>query len=113
MSTDHQTQHLKSTLHLQHFEDLHNLHNKAYSREMAVTKERHLKKYTTLLTQDQQRQVAELQNQITIDKSKWEVNLSSKTLSPHEKDLSEKGLKVSVTPKTIPTKTLLPKLKLY
>ena len=82
---DQQTQHLKSTLHLQHFEELHNLHNKTYSREMAETKERHLKKCMTLSTQDQQKQIAELQNQITIDKSKWVVNLSTKTLSPHEK----------------------------
>ena len=44
INIDHQTQHLKSTLHPQHFEELHNLHNKTYSREMAVTKERHLKK---------------------------------------------------------------------
>ena len=50
ISIDHQTQHLKSTLHPQHFEDLHNLHNKTYSREIAVTKERHLKKYITLST---------------------------------------------------------------
>ena len=73
---------------------------------MAVTKERHLKKYTTLSTQDQQKQVAELQNQITIDKSKWVVNLSTKTLFPHEKDLPEKSLRFSVTPKNIPTKDI-------
>ena len=70
INIDLQTQHLKST-HPQHFEELHNLHNKTYSREMVVTKERYLKRYTTLPTQDQQKQVAELQNQITIDKSKW------------------------------------------
>ena len=56
INIDHQTQDLESTLHTQHFEELHNLHNKTYSREMAVTKERHLKKYTTLSTQDQQKQ---------------------------------------------------------
>ena len=66
---------------------------------MAVTKERHLKKYATLSTQDQQKHVAELQNHITIDKSKWVVNLSTKALSPHEKDLLQKGLNFSVTPK--------------
>ena len=104
ISIDHQTQHLKSALHPQHFEDLHNLHNKTYSREMVVTKERHLKKYTTLSTQDQQKQVAELHNQITVDKSKWVVNLSTKTLSPYEKDLPEKGLNFSVTPKNYSNK---------
>ena len=111
ISIDHQTQHLESTLHPQHFEDLHNLHNKTYSREMAVTKERYLKKYTTLSTQDQQKQVAELQNQITADKFKWVVNLSTKTLSPHEKDLLEKGLNFSVTPKNIPTKDIIAKVE--
>ena len=74
---------------------------------MAKTKERHLKKYTTLSTRGQQKQVAELQNQITIDKSKFVVNLSTKTLSPHEKDLLEKGLNFSVTPKNIPTKDIV------
>ena len=78
---------------------------------MTVTKERHLKKYTTLSTQDQQKQVAELQNQITIDKSKWVANLSTKTLSPHEKDLPEKGLNFSVTPKNIPTKDIVAKVE--
>ena len=111
ISIDHQTQHLKSTLHPQHFEDLHSLHNKTYSREMAATKERHLKKHTTLSTQYQQKQVAELQNQIAIDKSKWVVNLSTKTLSLHEKDLLEKGLNFSVTPKNIPTKDIVAKVE--
>ena len=78
---------------------------------MAETKERHLKKYTTLSTQDQQKQIAELQNQITIDKSKWVVNLSTKTLSPHEKDLPEKGLNFLVTPKNIPTKDIVGKVE--
>ena len=77
INIDQQTQHLKSTLNSQHFEELHNLHNKTYSREMAEKKERHLKKYMTLSMQDQQKQIAELQNQITIDKSKWVVNLSN------------------------------------
>ena len=70
-----------------------------------------MKKYTTLSTQDQQKHVAELQNQITIDKSKWIVNLSTKTLSPHEKDLLEKGLNFSVTPKNIPTKGIVVKVE--
>ena len=78
---------------------------------MAVTKERHLKKYMTLLTQDQQRQAAELQNQITTDKSKWVINFSTKTLSPHEKDLLEKGLNFSVTPNNIPTKDIVAKVE--
>ena len=65
----------------------------------------------TLSTQDQQKQVAKLQNQITIDKSKWVVNLSSKTLSPHEKHLQEKGLNISVTPKNIPTKDIVVKVE--
>ena len=78
---------------------------------MAETKERHLKKYMTLSTQDQQKQIAELQNQITIDKSKWVVDLSTKTLSPHEKDLLEKGLNFSVTPKNIPTKDIVAKVE--
>ena len=77
---------------------------------MAVTKERHLRKYTTLLTQDQQKQVEELKNQITIDKSKWVVNLSTKT-SPHEKDLPEKGLHFSGTPNNIPTKDIAAKVE--
>ena len=111
VNIDQQTQHLKSTLYSQHFEELHNLHNKTYSREMAETKERHLKKYTALSTQDQQKQIAELQNQITIDKSKWVVNLSTKTLSPDEKDLLEKGLNFSVTPKNIPTKDIVAKVE--
>ena len=104
INIDQQTQHLQSTLNLQHFEELHNLHNKTYSREMEEAKERHLKKYTTLSAQDQQNQIAELQNQITIDKSKWVVNLSAKTLSPHEKDLLKNSLNFLVTPKNIPTK---------
>ena len=66
----------------------------------------------TLSTQDQQKQVAELQNQITADKSKWLVNLSTKTLSFYEKDLLAQGLKFLVTPENIPTKTLFPKLEL-
>ena len=78
---------------------------------MAETKERHLKKYMTLSTQDQQKQTAELQNQITIDKSKWVVNLSTNTLSPHEKDLLEKGLNFLVTPKNIPTKNIADKVE--
>ena len=78
---------------------------------MAETKECHLKKYTTLSAQDQQKQIAELQNQITIDKSKWVVNLSTKRLSPHEKDLLEKGLNFSVTPKNIPTKDIVAKVE--
>ena len=80
---------------------------------MAVTKERHLKKYTTFSTQDQQKQVAELQYHITIDKSKLVVNLSIKTLFPHEKDLLVKDLNLLVIPKTSQQKTLLPKMKLY
>ena len=111
ISIDHQTQHLKSTLHPQHFEDLLNLHNKTYSREMATIKECHLKKYTTLSTQDQQKQVAELQNQITIGKSKWVVNLKTKTLSPHERDLLGKGLTFSDTPNNIPTKDIVAKVE--
>ena len=78
---------------------------------MAETKERHLKKYMTLSTQDQQKQIAELQNQITVDKSKWVVNLSTKTLFPHEKDLLEKGLNISVTPKTIQIKDIVAKVE--
>ena len=54
INIDHQTQNLQSTLHPQHFEELHNLHDKTYSREMTVTKERHLKKYIALSAQDQQ-----------------------------------------------------------
>ena len=111
INIDQQTQHLKFTLHPQHFEERHNLHNKTYSREMAETKERHLKKYMTLSTQDQQKQIAELQDQITIDKSKWVVNLSTKTLSPHDKNLLVKGLNFSVTPKSIPTKDIVAKVE--
>ena len=106
INIDHQTQHVKSTLHPQHFEELNNLHNKTYSREMTVTKERHLKK-----TQDQQKQAGELQNQITIDKFKWVVSFSTKTLSPNEKNLLEKGLNFSVTPKNIPTKDIVAKVE--
>ena len=78
---------------------------------MEVTKECYLKKYTTLSTQDQQKQVAELQNQITIDKFKWVVNLSTKTLSPHEKDLLEKSLNFLITEKNIPTKDIVAKVE--
>ena len=79
---------------------------------MAVTKERHLKKYTSLSTQDQQKQVAELQNQITIDKSKWVINISTKTLSPHEKDLPERGLNFFRSlQKNIPTRDIVAKVE--
>ena len=47
----------------------------------------------------------------TIDKSEWVVNLSTKALSPHEKDLIEKGLNFSVTPKNIPTKDIVAKVE--
>ena len=77
---------------------------------MVETTECHLKKYTTLSAQDQEKQIAELQNQITIDKSKWVVNLSTKT-SSHEKDLLEKGLNFSATPKNIPTKYIVAKIE--
>ena len=48
---------------------------------------------------------------MTTEKSKWVVNLSTKTLSHHEKDLLEKGLNFSVTPKSIPTKDIVTKVE--
>ena len=81
INIDHQTQHLKSTLHPQYFEELHSLHIKTYSGEMAIIKERYLKKCTTLSTQDQEKQAAELQNQITIDKFKCQP-LNQNIISP-------------------------------
>ena len=35
----------------------------------------------------------------------------NQTLSPHDKDLLEKGLKFSVTPKNIPTKDIVAKVE--
>ena len=77
---------------------------------MAETKERHLKKYTTLSTKDQQKQIAELQNKITIDKSKWEITSQLKNYLPMKRS-SEKRFEPFGHSKNIPTKNIVAKVE--
>ena len=71
-------------------------------------KNRYLKKFNNLLKKHQDQQPP---TENTIDKSKWIVNLSSKTLTPAEENLLQNGLNYSVTPQTIPTADIIAKVE--
>ena len=47
----------------------------------------------------------------TIHKSKWIVNLSSKTLTPAEENLLQNGLNYSITPQKTPTADIIAKVE--
>ena len=71
-------------------------------------KNRHLKKFNNLLKNHQHQQPP---TENTIDKSKWIVNLLSKTLTPAEENLLQNGLNYSITPQTIPTADIIAKVE--
>ena len=71
-------------------------------------KNRHLKKFNNLLKKHQHQQPP---TENTIEKSKWIVNLSSKTLTPAEENLLQNGLNYSITPQTIPTADIIAKVQ--
>ena len=71
-------------------------------------KNRHLKKFNNLPKKHQHQQPP---TENTIDKSKWIVKLSSKTLTPAEENLLQNGLNYSITPQTIPTADIIAKVE--
>ena len=71
-------------------------------------KNRHQKKFNNLLKKHQHQQPP---TENTIDKSKWIVNLSSKTFTPEEENLPQNGLNYSFTPQTIPTADIIAKVE--
>ena len=83
-SLDKQTDHIQSILQPEHYNQLVTYHNNTYENETRKVKNRHLKKFNNLLKKHQHQQPP---TENTIDKSKWIVNLSSKTLTPAEENL--------------------------
>ena len=107
-SLDKQTDHIQSILQPEHYNQLVTYHNNTYENETKKVKNRHLKKFNNLLKKHQDQQPP---TENTIDKSKWIVNLSSKTLTPAEENLLQNGLNYSSTPQTIPTADIIAKVE--
>ena len=107
-SLDKQTDHIQSILQPEYYNQLVTYHNNTYENETKKVKNRHLKKFDNLLKKHQHQQPPA---ENTIDKSKWIVNLSSKTLTPAEENLLQNGLNYSITPQTIPTADIIAKVE--
>ena len=107
-SLDKQTDHIQSILQPEHHNQLVTYHNNTYENETKKVKNRHLKKFNNLLKKHLHQQPPA---ENTIDKSKWIVNLSSKTLTPAEENLLQNGVNYSITPQTIPTADIIAKVE--
>ena len=82
--------------------------NNTYENETKKVKNRHLEKFNNLLKKHQHQQPP---TENTIDKSKWIVSLSSKTLTAADENLLQNGLNYSITPKTIPIAGIIAKVE--
>ena len=107
-SLDKQTNHIQSILQPEHYNQLVTYHNNTYENETKKVKNCYLKKFNNLLKKQQHQQPP---TENTIDKSKWIVNLPSKTLTPAEENLLQNGLNYSITPQTIPAADIIAKVE--
>ena len=107
-SPDKQTDHIQSILQPEQYNQLVTYQSNTYKNETKKVKNRHLKKFNNLVKKHQHQQPP---TENTIEKSKWIVNLPSKSFTPAEENLQQNGLNYSITPQTIPTADVIAKSK--